>query len=58
MMVAVHNKELTAHIGKMNMAHFDRITFFSRQPMRSVLWKYGATGDRAWNSIVYSIKRL
>ena len=39
MMVAVHNKELTAHIGKMNMAHFDRITFFSRQPMRSVLWK-------------------
>lgn len=24
MMVAVHNKELTAHIGKMNMAHFDR----------------------------------
>lgn len=39
MMVAVHNKEFTAHIGKMNMAHFDRITFFSRQPMRSVLWK-------------------
>lgn len=33
MMVAVHNKELTAHIGKMNMAHFDRITFFSRQPI-------------------------
>ena len=24
MMVAVHNKELAAHIGKMNMAHFDR----------------------------------
>lgn len=24
MMVAVHNKELATHIGKMNMAHFDR----------------------------------
>ena len=24
MMVAIHNKELAAHIGKMNMAHFDR----------------------------------
>ena len=24
MMVAVHDKELTTHIGKMNMAHFDR----------------------------------
>ena len=24
MMVAVHNKELVTHIGKMNMAHFDR----------------------------------
>lgn len=24
MMVAIHNKELAAHIGRMNMAHFDR----------------------------------
>ena len=56
MMVAVHNKELTAHIGKMNMAHFE----LSFQDSRCVLYygKYGATGDRAWNSIVYSIKRL
>ncbi|MGN0289157.1 MAG: nitroreductase family protein [Lachnospiraceae bacterium] len=24
MMVAIHNKELAAHVGKMNMANFDR----------------------------------
>ncbi len=24
MLVAIHNKELTTHVGKMNMAHFDR----------------------------------
>jgi nitroreductase len=24
MMVAIHNKELTTHVGRMNMAHFDR----------------------------------
>ena len=24
MMVAIHNKELTTHVGKMNMANFDR----------------------------------
>lgn len=59
MMVAIHNKELAAHVGKMNMANFDRThlagSFVSKEQPSTI---DDPTGNRTWDCLLYYFKGI